>query len=84
MESCALEAGIFTSHIIWRLRTRKIREDAKAQGKTFDDMAAEHEERGIPFRFAERKSRKDRRKQQEKDVEEGTAGVTLAEEPERA
>lgn len=78
---CALEAGIFASHIIWRLRTRKIRKEAKAQGKTFDDIAAEHEERGIPFKFAERKSRKERRKLQEKDAEQGAAGVTSVEEP---
>ncbi|ROW10131.1 hypothetical protein VMCG_02116 [Cytospora schulzeri] len=80
---CALEAGIFASHIIWRLRTRKIRKEAKAQGKTFDDIAAEHEERGIPFKFAERKSRKERRKQQEKDIEEGAAAVTPAGRPAR-
>ncbi|KUI62611.1 hypothetical protein VP1G_09742 [Cytospora mali] len=82
-KSCVLEAGIFASHIIWRIRTRKIRKEAKAQGKTFDDIAAEHEERGIPFKFAERKSRKERR-QQEKDIEEGRAvGMTSAEEPVR-
>ncbi|KUI73477.1 hypothetical protein VM1G_08851 [Cytospora mali] len=80
---CALEAGIFASHIIWRIRTRKIRKEAKAQGKTFDEIAAEHEERGIPFEFAERKSRKERR-QQKKDIEEGRAvGMTSAEEPVR-
>lgn len=81
--SCALEAGIFASHIIWRLRTRKIRKEAKAQGMTFDDIAAEHEERGIPFKFAERKTRKERRKLQEKDAEEGAAGATPAEESAR-
>lgn len=56
--SCALEIGIFASHIIWRVRTRKIRKDAAAQGKTFDDIAAEYEDRGLPFKFAERKRRK--------------------------
>lgn len=54
--------------------------EAKAQGKTFDDVAADHEERGIPFKFAERKSRKERRRQQGKDVEEAVAGVAPAEE----
>ncbi|KAK3693783.1 hypothetical protein B0T22DRAFT_496439 [Podospora appendiculata] len=57
---CALEVGIFSSHLIWMAHTRKIRKDAAAQGKTFDDIAAEHEASGIPFKFAERKSRKDR------------------------
>ena len=37
------------------MRTRKLRKDAAAVGKTFDDIAAEHEAQGIPFRFAERK-----------------------------
>ncbi|KAL7620194.1 hypothetical protein AAE478_009187 [Parahypoxylon ruwenzoriense] len=37
-------------YIVWK--------DAAARGKTFDDIAAEHEERGLPFKFAERKSSK--------------------------
>lgn len=36
-----LEIGIFLSHIIWMVRTRKIRERAKEEGKTFDELAAE-------------------------------------------
>ncbi|OAA60562.1 Cystinosin/ERS1p repeat protein [Niveomyces insectorum RCEF 264] len=52
---CAvLEIGIFMSHIIWRIRTRHIRKQAKAQGKTFDDIAAEHAAAGTYFAFAER------------------------------
>lgn len=66
-----LELGIFTSHFIWLIRTYKIRKQAKEQGKTFNDIALEHEELGIPFKFAERKSNKERRSQQ-KDAEEGT------------
>ncbi|CAK7224456.1 hypothetical protein SBRCBS47491_005557 [Sporothrix bragantina] len=39
---CALlEIGIFMSHIIWMIRTRKIRKRAKEEGKTFDELAAE-------------------------------------------
>ena len=60
--SCILELGIFASHIIWLLRTRKIRKAAAAEGKTFDDIAAEHEAQGTPFRFAERKTRRDRKR----------------------
>lgn len=46
-----------------------------ALGKTFDVVAAEHEEQGIPFKWAERKSRKEKKRQeQEKDAEEGVAG----------
>lgn len=58
MFSCMLEIGIFTSHLIWRFRTRRIREEAASRGKTFDDIAAEYEARGIPFKFAERRPRK--------------------------
>ncbi|KAI0837080.1 hypothetical protein F5Y06DRAFT_91645 [Hypoxylon sp. FL0890] len=53
-----LETGIFLSHIIWLLRTRKLRKEAAAEGKTFDDIAAEHEEQGMSFKFAERKRSK--------------------------
>ncbi|EFW98697.1 pq loop repeat protein [Grosmannia clavigera kw1407] len=54
---CAcLEIGIFISHIIWRIRTRAIRKQAKADGKTFDDILAEHRAAGTPFAFAERES----------------------------
>ncbi|KAK7913833.1 hypothetical protein PG985_011536 [Apiospora marii] len=59
---CALELGIFTSHLIWLLRTRQVRREAKAQGKTFDELAAEYEASGEPFKFAERKSNKDLKK----------------------
>ncbi|KAK4151900.1 hypothetical protein C8A00DRAFT_16741, partial [Chaetomidium leptoderma] len=52
---CVLEIGIFSSHLIWLARTRKIRKVAFAEGKTFDDVVAEHAARGIPFKFAERK-----------------------------
>lgn len=54
---CALlEIGIFLSHIIWLIRTRKLRKQAKAEGKTFDELAAEIvAERGADnFAFAER------------------------------
>lgn len=33
-----LEIGIFTSHLIWRLRTRKLRKRAKLEGIKFDDL----------------------------------------------
>jgi hypothetical protein len=55
--SCLLEIGIFLSHIIWLARTRKLRKEAAADGKTFDEVAAQYEANGIPFRFAERKSK---------------------------
>ncbi|KAI8623212.1 PQ loop repeat-domain-containing protein [Xylariaceae sp. FL1651] len=51
-----LEIGIFASHIIWLLRTRQIRKEAKMNGKSFDDVVAEYEQQDIPFKFAERKS----------------------------
>jgi hypothetical protein len=69
--SCLLEIGIFLSHGIWLLRTYKLRMEAAAQGKTFDDIAAEHEEQGLPFKFAERKSRREKRAAESQDLEAG-------------
>ncbi|KAI2628084.1 PQ loop repeat-domain-containing protein [Hypomontagnella submonticulosa] len=66
-----LETGIFLSHVIWLVRTRTVRKEAASRGKTFDDVAAEHEERGLPFKFSERKSSK-KPKGRESDVEMGT------------
>lgn len=65
-----LETGIFLSHIIWLFRTRKLRKEAALEGKTFDDIAAEHEKQGIPFKFAERKSSK-HNKEKESNIETG-------------
>ena len=56
--------GIGVSHLIWLFRTRSIRKEAAAQGKTFDDILAEHEANGTPFKFAERKSRRQQSRQQ--------------------
>ncbi|MCJ1474009.1 hypothetical protein MMC13_002667 [Lambiella insularis] len=33
-----LEFGIFASHVIWLIRTRKLRRQAKAEGVAFDDL----------------------------------------------
>ncbi|KAI1492929.1 PQ loop repeat-domain-containing protein [Biscogniauxia mediterranea] len=65
-----LEIGIYLSHIIWLLRTRKIRQEAKEQGKTIDDVIAEHEEQGTEFKFSERKSRRQERNQKRRSDEE--------------
>ncbi|KAI1647109.1 uncharacterized protein F4817DRAFT_338506 [Daldinia loculata] len=62
-----LESGIFLSHLIWLFRTRKLRKDAASRGKTFDDIAAEYEQQGISFKFAERKIFK------KNDIETGNA-----------
>lgn len=80
MRSVILELGIFTSHFIWLIRTYKIRKQAKEQGKTFDDVALEHEELGIPFKFSERGSTKERGDRQ-KDTEEGTVVEARTEGP---
>ncbi|KAK4124948.1 hypothetical protein N657DRAFT_570809, partial [Parathielavia appendiculata] len=55
---CVLEIGIFSSHLVWLARTWKIRKAAAAEGKRFDDVPAEYQARGIPFKFAERRGRK--------------------------
>jgi len=49
-----IEGGIFISHLIWRFRTRKIRAQAKAEEKTFDDIAEERRRENVEFQFAER------------------------------
>ncbi|KAB5562897.1 hypothetical protein GE09DRAFT_763407 [Coniochaeta sp. 2T2.1] len=75
---CFLEVGIFASHIVWRIRTRKLRKAAAAEGKTFDDVLAEYEARGEPFHWADRKWRwggsKSARKTTVGDEELGEAG----------
>ena len=70
---CFLEAGIFASHIVWRIRTRKIRKAAAAEGKTFDDVIAEHEARGEPFKWTDRKWRGGKATTQKADEEAGYA-----------
>ena len=37
----AIELGIFASHLVWRLRTRRLRRDLRREGRTFDDLVAE-------------------------------------------
>lgn len=36
-----LELGIYMSHIIWRIRYRKLRKEAKASGKSIDELLDE-------------------------------------------
>ncbi|KAM7187130.1 hypothetical protein V8F20_011121 [Naviculisporaceae sp. PSN 640] len=69
---CVLEIGIFLSHLIWLIRTRHIRNEAAIQGKTFDDIAAEHEANGTAFRFAERTRKAKETKSSNDDSEMGT------------
>ena len=33
-----LEAGIYASHIVWRIRYRKLRQEAEASGQSIDDI----------------------------------------------
>jgi hypothetical protein len=33
-----LEAGIYLSHTIWRIRYRKLRKEAKESGKSIDEL----------------------------------------------
>ncbi|KAJ5319137.1 uncharacterized protein N7506_011841 [Penicillium brevicompactum] len=35
-----LEAGIYTSHIVWRIRYRRLRQEAKASGQSIDELLA--------------------------------------------
>lgn len=66
-----LEIGIFGSHLIWLLRTRNLRKEAAAEGKTFDDVMTEHRGQGVPFEFAERVSRKEKEVLELRAAEEG-------------
>ncbi|KAK3310747.1 uncharacterized protein B0T15DRAFT_507383 [Chaetomium strumarium] len=59
-------------YIIW-----KIRKAAAAEGKTFDDVAAEREANGIPFKFAERKGRS-RGECSEAEEADGTSEVSAS------
>ncbi|KAK4117444.1 hypothetical protein N656DRAFT_804157 [Canariomyces notabilis] len=52
---CVLEIGIFLSHLVWLARTYKIRKIAAAHGKTFDDLAGEYEQSGIPVQVRPKK-----------------------------
>ncbi|KAI2835931.1 hypothetical protein CBS147343_10058 [Aspergillus niger] len=36
-----LEAGIYASHIIWRIRYRAVRKEARASGKSIDEVLEE-------------------------------------------
>jgi hypothetical protein len=58
-------------------RTRKIRSDAKAEGKSFDDVAQEYKRQEIPFAFAERQWR-GRSRDDERDVEDSALVEVVA------
>jgi hypothetical protein len=74
--SCLLELGIFASHLIFLVRSRKIRKDASKQGKNFDEVMTEHQSQGLPFKFAERRPRKASDKKA--DVEAGNVEWSAA------
>lgn len=38
IDRVVLELGIYTSHIVWRIRYRKVIREAKATGKTVDEI----------------------------------------------
>ncbi|KAK4452887.1 hypothetical protein QBC34DRAFT_454287 [Podospora aff. communis PSN243] len=67
---CLLELGIFASHLMFLIRSRDMRKHASEQGKTFDEVIAEHQDQGLPFKFAERGPRKasDKKAGQLRDV----------------
>jgi hypothetical protein len=41
-----LEGGIYMSHIVWRIRYRHIRQEAKTSGRSVDEVLAERNGRG--------------------------------------
>lgn len=43
-----LEAGIYASHIIWRIRYRGVRKEAKASGRSIDEVLEERNQVETP------------------------------------
>ncbi|KAK2761134.1 hypothetical protein FQN54_001654 [Arachnomyces sp. PD_36] len=43
-----MEVGIFGSHVIWRFRYRKLRQEAKESGKSIDEILEERDNRDTP------------------------------------
>lgn len=43
-----MEIGIFSSHVVWRIRHRKLRQEAKESGKSIDEILEENENRDLP------------------------------------
>lgn len=43
-----LEAGIYASHIIWRIRYRAVRKEAKASGRSIDEVLEERNQGETP------------------------------------
>lgn len=41
LNSVVLELGIYLSHIIWRIRYRKLRHEAESTGKSIDELLDE-------------------------------------------
>ncbi|KAK2075080.1 hypothetical protein P8C59_009237 [Phyllachora maydis] len=76
MTCIVLELGIFTSHIIWLIRTRKIRTAAAAAGKTYDEYVDEYaaglEAKCVPLERGRPKSRG--KSQQAADRQPGAKG----------
>ena len=62
------------SHLIWLFRTHEIRELAKAEGKTFDDVAEEYKRQNIEFAFAERELGSSSRAEVAADPRDGNLG----------
>jgi hypothetical protein len=50
-----LEVGIYASHIIWRIRYRKLRKEAKAAGVSIDEMLGMHRSETEQVNYAEKR-----------------------------
>lgn len=48
LSSVVLEAGIYISHIVWRIRYRKLRKEAKETGNSIEDLLAMPTQRDNP------------------------------------
>lgn len=77
-----LELGIYISHIIWRIRYRKLRKEAKATGKSIDELLDEQNngtegnrdlETGVPENLDQQEA--ERRSTSTSDLEPPDASV---------
>lgn len=51
--SVVLELGIYVSHIVWRIRYRKLRKEAKVTGRSIDELLSLQQNNTQPARDLE-------------------------------
>ena len=80
--SCSIEYGVFISHGIWLMRTRKLRQTAKEADCTFDELpeAIEWQQAGFKWRSLSNKMQPERyRRTQDPDEEQDLGARSINE-----